>query len=261
MTSALRLASSLPRPSGVSCAHSHRKVAKKDDLTTKMAKNPPSTRRGGSSARSRRRRQQGFCGQTGVRGHLFRRLVAFFGHFTHGVGASPGSAAPASRFTHGQESISSASACRLVLASPTSARCPVPCVRTVPCVRGSARGGPGRRLAPPPPGGGPGSSSPPVPGPGRSSARRRREGAAPHGRARALLSPGRALRNGGRARPGKAPGARGGGGGLRCASRGRAAPLLRRLLPNSAGRVQLGFADGRWRTDQLTNQPGRFKKT
>lgn len=26
---------------------------------------------------------------------------------------------------------------------PTSARCPVPCVRTVPCVRGSARGGPG----------------------------------------------------------------------------------------------------------------------
>lgn len=123
---------------------------------------------------------------------------------------------------------------------------------------------PRRAGAPPrpsPPGGGPGSSSPPVPGPGRSSARRRREGAAPHGRARALLSPGRALRNGGRARPGKAPGARGGGGGLRCASRGRAAPLLRRLLPNSAGRVQLGFADGRWRTDQLTNQPGRFKKT
>lgn len=31
---------------------------------------------------------------------------------------------------------------------PASARCPVP------CVRGSARGGPGRRLAPPPPGGG-----------------------------------------------------------------------------------------------------------
>ena len=31
--------------------------------------------------------------------------------------------------------------------APTSARCPVPCVRTVPCVRGSARGGPGRRLA------------------------------------------------------------------------------------------------------------------
>lgn len=27
--------------------------------------------------------------------------------------------------------------------APTSARCPVPCVRTVPCVRGSARGGPG----------------------------------------------------------------------------------------------------------------------
>ncbi len=153
MTSALRLASSLPRPSGVSCAHSHRKVAKKDDLTTKMAKITPSRRRGWSSARSRRRRHQGFCGQTGVRGHLFRRQVAFFGHFTHGVGASPGSAAPASRFTHGQESISSASACRLVLASPTSARCPVPCVRTVPCVRGSARGGPGRRLAPPPRGG------------------------------------------------------------------------------------------------------------
>ena len=141
---------------------------------------------------------------------------------------------------------------------PTSARCPVPCVRTVPCVRGSARGGPG---AASPLRGGPGSSSPPVPGPGRSSARRRREGAAPHGRARALLSPGRALRNGGRARPGEAPGARRGGGGLRCASRGRAEPLLRRLLPNSAGRVQLGFADGRWRTDQLTNQPGRFKKT
>lgn len=141
--------------------------------------------------------------------------------------------------------------------APTSARCPVPCVRTVPCVRGSARGGPG---AASPLRGGPGSSSPPVPGPGRSSARRRREGAAPHGRARALLSPGRALHNGGRARPGKAPGARGGGGGLRCASRGRAAPLLRRLLPNSAGRVQLSFADGRWRTDQLTNQPGGFKK-
>lgn len=69
----------------------------------------------------------------------------------------------------------------------------------------------GRRLAPP----GGGSrflQPPPIPGPGRSPARRRREGAAPHGRARALLSPGRALRNGGRARPGEAPGARRGGG-------------------------------------------------
>lgn len=141
-----------------------------------MAKITPSRRRGWSSARSRRRRHQGFCGQTGVRGHLFRRQVAFFGHFTHGVGASPGSAAPASRFTHGQESISSASACRLVLASPASARCPVPCVRTVPCVRGSARGGPGRRLAPPPPGGSR-FLQPPGPGPrpkfGSETARRR----------------------------------------------------------------------------------------
>lgn len=86
---------------------------------------------------------------------------------------------------------------------PTSARCPVPCVRTVPCVRGSARGGPGAASLPPR--GGPAPPAPPVPGPGRSPAQRRREGAAPHGRARAL-------RNGGRARPGEAPGARRGGG-------------------------------------------------
>ena len=58
---------------------------------------------------------------------------------------------------------------------PTSARCPVPCVRTVPCVRGSARGGPGAASLPPP--GGSGSSSPPGPGPrpksGSETARRR----------------------------------------------------------------------------------------
>lgn len=86
---------------------------------------------------------------------------------------------------------------------PASARCPVP------CVRGSARGGPGAASLPPR--GVRLLQPPPVPGPGRSPAQRRREGAAPHGRARALLSPGRALRNGGRARPGEAPGARRGG--------------------------------------------------
>ena len=197
-----------------------------------MAKITPSRRRGWSSACSRRRRHQGFCGQTGVRGHLFRRQVAFFGHFTHGVGTSPGSAAPASRFTHGQESISSASACRLVLASPTSARCPVPCVRTVPCVRGGARGGPG--AASPLRGGGSRFLQPPPdPGPrpksGSETARRR--GSAWSGAGASLPGAGAAQRRagatwgsagcspgggsppGGGGAPGARPGGRGGGGG------------------------------------------------
>ena len=58
--------------------------------------------------------------------------------------------------------------------APTSARCPVPCVRTVPCVRGSARGGPG---AASPLRGGSRLLQPPGPGPrqkfGSETARRR----------------------------------------------------------------------------------------
>lgn len=117
----------------------------------------------------------------------------------------------------------------------------------------------GRRLAPP----GGGSrflQPPPDPGPrpksGSETARRR--GSAWSGAGASLPGAGAAQRRAGATWGSDGCSPRGG---LRCASRGRAAPLLRRLLPNSAGRVQLGFADGRWRTDQLTNQPGGFKKT
>lgn len=135
---------------------------------------------------------------------------------------------------------------------PTSARCPVPCVRTVPCVRGSARGGPGAASLPPP--GGVRLLQPPR---SRAPAEvRLRDGEKARLR---MVGRGRCATEGGRDLGKRQVLAEEGG--LRCASRGRAAPRLRRLLPNSAGRVQLGFADGRWRTDQLTNQPGGFKKT